>query len=302
MAQNNLNKKLGLNRYQDPGGITTKKLNLGLWIVSHKRQFILGVTGVLIALSVVFYDYSIYSYIDYLYFGGKAERLAIEQMATVSAVDEVQRIKNAAKKLEESSPQVFLNNDKYDFLAKIKNPNTNFFANFNYCFNDGSVELACGSTFILPDETKYVTIFSNELKFKPVNLSIVIKDVTWQRLDLHKYPDWKGYSASHLNFIVENAAFKTSETSGLSEKIGLDILDFDITNQTAYNYWEVPVSIILMASGNPVAVNHYSLSEFISGSKRSVHLSWPDSIPKPDQITVVPNLNILDDNIFMKYQ
>ncbi len=302
MAQNNLGKNLDLNRYQDSGGITTKKLNLGLWIVSHKRQFILGVTGVLIALSAIFYGYSIYNYIDYLYFGGKAERLAVEQMATVSAVDEAQRIKNAAKKLEESAPQVFLNNGKYDFLAQVKNSNTNFFANFNYCFNDGSADLACGSTFILPDETKYITIFSSELKFKPVNVSVVIKDITWQRLDLHKYPDWKSYAASHLNFVVANAAFKTSDMSGLSEKIGLDILDFDITNQTAYNYWEVPVNIILSANGTPVAINHYFLNEFISGSKRSAHLSWPDSIPKPDQITVIPSLNILDDNIFMKYQ
>lgn len=301
MAQNNLGKDLDLNRYQEVGGITTKKLNLGLWIVSHRRQFVLGLTGVLIAASVIFYGYSIYNYIDYLYFGGKAERLAVEQMATVSVIDEEQRIKNAAKKLEESAPQVFLNNDKYDFLAKVKNSNTNFFADFSYCFTDGTTELACGSTFILPDETKYITVFATELKYKPSGVKIVIKNVSWRRLDLHKYPDWKNFALGHLNFAVENASFKTSDVSGLSEKIGLDILEFDITNKTAYNYWEVPVNIILSASGNPVAINHYILNEFGSGSKKSVRLSWPDSVPKPDQISVIPNLNIADDSIFMKY-
>jgi len=301
MAQNNLNKNLDLNNYQDLGGITTKKLNLGLWIVSHKRQFILGVTGVLIGVSAIFYGYSIYSYIDYLYFGGKAERLAVEQMANVTAVDEAQRIKNAAKPLEGSSPQAFLNNGKYDFLAKITNSNPNFFANFKYCFTDGANELACGTTFILPNETKYVTVFSADLKFAPVNVKVTTTDLNWQRLDLHKYPDWKNYAISHLNFVVENAAFKTSEVSGLSEKIGLDILEFDITNKTAYNYWEVPVTIILSAGGNPVGINHYVLNEFSSGGKKSVRLSWPNSVPKPDQISVIPNLNIADDNIFMKY-
>jgi hypothetical protein len=301
MAKNDLNKTLDLNRYQDSGGLTTKKLNIGLWIVSHKRQFILATTGGLIALSAVFYGYSIYNYIDYLYFGGKAERLAIEQLATVSAVDEQQRIKNAAKKLEESGPQVFLNNNKYDFLAQVKNTNLNFFANFNYCFMDGATELACGSTFILPNETKYITVFATEQKYRPVNISVTIKDITWQRLDLHKYPDWKSFAANHLNFVVENAAFKTSDVSGLSEKIGLDILDFDITNNTAYNYWEVPVNIILSSGGTPVAINHYVLDEFSSGAKRSVHLSWPDSVPKPDQIAVIPNLNIADDTVFMKF-
>lgn len=302
MAKNDLNKELDLNKYQDLGGFTTKKLNLGLWIVSHRRQFVLGITGTLIGISAIFYGYSIYNYIDYLYFGGKAEREAIENLANTSAIDEAQRIKNAAKELEKSSPQVFANNGKYDFLAKVKNPNTNFFADLNYCFTDGATELACGSTFILPDETKYVAIFSQELKFKPVNVSVTIKNVNWRRLDLHKYPDWKTYAATHLNFLVENASFKTSEASGLSEKIGLDILEFDITNKTAYNYWEVPVNIIVSASGNPVAINHYSLNEFVSGAKKSVRLSWPDSIPKPDQISVIPNLNISDDNIFMKYQ
>ncbi|PJA09536.1 hypothetical protein COX68_02630 [Candidatus Falkowbacteria bacterium CG_4_10_14_0_2_um_filter_41_15] len=301
MAQNNLNKNLDLNRYQDSGGITTKRLNLGLWIVSHRRQFILGVIGVLIGVSAIFYGYAIYNYVDYLFFGGKAERLAVEQMATVSPIDEQQRIKNAAQVLVGSVPQVFLNNDKYDFLAKVKNSNTNFFANFNYCFLDGATELACGSTFILPDETKYVTVFATALKYQPLNVELVVKDINWQRLDFHKYPDWKNFAISHLNFVIENAAFKTSDISGLSEKIGLDILEFDINNKTAYNYWEVPVNIILLSGGSPVAINHYVLPEFKSGDKKSVRISWPDSIPKPDQISVIPNLNIADESILMKY-
>lgn len=301
MAKNYLNKDLDLNRYQDLSGLSAKKLNIGLWIVSHRRQFILLVTGFLVTISAIFYGYSLYNYIDYLFFSGKAERLAVEQMATVSPVDEEQRIKNAAKKLEEFAPQVFLNNAKYDFLAQVKNSNTNFFADINYCFTDGANELACGSTFILPDETKYVAVFSADLKYRPVDVGIVIKSVNWQRLDLHKYTDWKNFAVSHLNFVVENAAFKTSDVSGLSEKIGLDILEFDIINKTAYNYWEVPVNIILFSGGTPVAINHYVLNEFISGTKKSVRISWPDSVPKPDQISVIPNLNIADESIFMKY-
>jgi hypothetical protein len=274
---------------------------LGLWIVSHRRQFILGVIGVLIGVSAIFYGYAIYNYVDYLFFGGKAERLALEQMATVSPVDEQQRIKNAAQVLVGLEPQVFLNNEKYDFLAKVKNSNMNFFADLNYCFVEGTTELACGTTFILPDETKYVTIFAIDLKYRPVNVGIVIKGINWQRLDLHKYPDWKNFAIGHLNFVIENAAFKGSEASGLSEKIGLDILEFDINNKTAYNYWEVPVNIILLSGGSPVAINHYVLNEFKSGDKKSVRISWPDSIPKPDQISVIPNLNIADESIFMKY-
>ncbi|MFA4942508.1 MAG: hypothetical protein WC564_02615 [Patescibacteria group bacterium] len=301
MVKNNLNKDLDLNRYQDLGGITTKKLNLGLWIVSHKRRFVLGVIGFLIAISAIFYGYSLYQYVDYLFFGGALERLSLEQMATTSALDEAQRIKNTALKLEGFAPQILPNNGKYDFLAKVKNPNPNFFATFNYCFTDGTTELACGLDFILPSETKYVAVYSVDLKFKSSGASFVVKDVNWQRLDLHQYPDWNTFSASRLNFLVENAAFKTSEASGLSEKIGLDILTFDISNKTAYNYWEVPLNIILLVGGTPVAVNHHSLNEFMSGDQKSVRLAWPDSVPRPDQISVIPNLNIVDDNIFMKY-
>jgi hypothetical protein len=302
MPKNDLNKNLDLKRYDSSGGITASKLNLGLWIVSHRRQFVLGVIGVLIAASAVFYGYSIYNYIDYLFFGGKQERLAIEQMATTSPIDEQQRLKNLAKKLEGSAPQVFLNNEKYDFIAQVKNPNNNFFARFTYCFADNSQELACGSAFIMPDETRYVLSWANDLKFKPAQVSVVLKDITWQRLDYHKYPDWKTFSASRLNFAVENASFTAAAASGLSEKINLDVLQFDIVNKTAYNYWEVPLNIVLLSGNAPIAINHHVLNEFKSGETRSVRLSWPDSISQPSQITVLPDINITDDNVYMKYQ
>ncbi len=302
MPKNDLNKNLDLKRYDSSSGITASKLNLGLWIVSHRRQFVLGVIGVLIAASAVFYGYSIYNYIDYLFFGGKQERLAIEQMATTSPIDEQQRLKNLAKKLEESAPQVFLNNEKYDFIAQVKNPNNNFFARFTYCFTDNSQELACGSAFIMPDETRYVLSWANDLKFKPAQVGVVLKGITWQRLDYHKYPDWKTFSASHLNFAVENASFTAAASSGLSEKINLDVLQFDIVNKTAYNYWEVPLNIVLLSGNAPIAINHHVLNEFKSGETRSVRLSWPDSISQPSQITVLPDINITDDNVYMKYQ
>jgi hypothetical protein len=298
MGKNDLDKKLDLSSYEDPsGGISTSKLNIGLWIVSHRRQFILGVIAFLVVLSVALYSYSIYNYIDYLFFGGKQERAAIEDLAEMPAVVG----KASTTPIVVLTADVFLNNKKYDFLGKVSNPNPNFFAEVSYCFVSGTVDLACGSTGIFPGETKSVSALAKSFSSRPLGVSLVIKSTGWQRVNAHSYPDWPKFASDHLNFVVSSSTFKESSASGLSEKNEIDLLEFNVTNKTAYNYWEVPFNIILSANGKPVAVNRYAVGKLISGETRNVKISWANNIPQPDDISITPDLDITDESVYMKY-
>lgn len=300
--KNDLGQSLDLNKYNDRSGLTVKKLNFGLWVASHKKQFILGVIGVLIGISAIFYGYAIYGYVDYMFFGGKREREAVEEIINAPTVSEEQRIKNLAKELEPSSVNSFINNAKYDFLAQVNNPNDNFYASIDYCFVEGEKELACGNTFIFPSEKKYLMSLGLSLEHSPVNPKLNLKKVSWQRLNLHLYPDWKAFSAEHLNFKVSNVEFKTAEASGISEKLKLDVLEFTITNNTAYSYWEVPLNIVLLSSKYPVGANRYIVKEFKSGETRKIKMTWADSLSRLDEALVAPEIQIMDDNVYMKYR
>jgi hypothetical protein len=296
-----LDRPLDLDKFEDSGGLSTQKLNLGLWIVSHRRWFVVGTIALLITLSAIFYGYSIYNYIDYYFIGGVQEQQNIEDLTTMPIISEAQRLRNIAQKITQDSPQFFINNNKYDLLVKATNPNDRLIAYVDYCFLNGAIELSCGSAAILPSESKYLIVLGKELDARPNSLAWTIKDVTWQRLDAHTYPDWPGFSASHLSFAVSQVEFKSAAASGLSEKLNLNNLSFDLKNTSAYNYWEAKFVVLLLQNNAIVGVNTYTLEQFLSGQTRTAKMTWADSISTITDIKVVPDINILDDTIFMKY-
>lgn len=297
----NLNQYLDLNKFQDTGGVTTKKLNFGLWIVMHRKLFIIGAIVVLIGISAMFYGYTIYSYIDYYFISGPKEAQNLEQLLTIPAISDTQRLNSAALTLVNYPAQVFDSNGKFDLLGKVTNPNPTIYATISYCFDDNGADLACSSALIFAGETKYLPILGADLKSKPANLTFVIKSTAWQRLNAHIYPSWSDFYNAHLNFSVTGVEFKSASASGLSEKLNLDTLQFNIANNSAYNYWEVPFNIIYLEGDSVVGVNRTTISSFLSGETRPVKLTWTDSIAHISDIKVLPDINIMDDSVFKNY-
>jgi len=79
-------------------------------------------------------------------------------------------------------------------------------------------------------------------------------------------------------------------------------LEFKITNQTAYAYYEAPLQILLYSGSELVGVQTYSVNNFLAGEKRNVNLSWPGGLQTVSRTEVKPNINILDDDVYLKYQ
>lgn len=299
--ENELNRSIDINQFKDREGITLGKLNFGLWVVSHRRSFIVGFIVFLLAISAIFYGYSLYSYIDYFFFGGKKEREAINQLADDQAILNIQKLRNTATPLQIGSLQVFGHNGRYDFLVKITNPNKDYASSFSYCALSGETELACEVGFILPSESKYFPILNRELAGFPGGLTLELKDQGWQRIDAHQYPNWPEFSKNHLNFIITDAKFKSAKQTGISDKLELDTVEFSISNQTAYGYFAVPLNIVVFAGTTPVGVNFYSLNNFTSGQTQKIKIVWPNSLPAVDRVEIYPSLNILQKDIYIRY-
>jgi hypothetical protein len=51
-----------------------------------------------------------------------------------------------------------------------------------------------------------------------------------------------------------------------------------------------------------VGVNHYIANNLMSGENRPVRLSWLTNLSAVNRVEIKPDLNILDENIYLKYQ
>lgn len=292
----NKNNEINLRNDKKTKSKSFDKFNLSLWFLKNRRKLFIGTVLFLFILSVVLFLFSFYNIYDYIR-GIDKENKDLEELTNIGVTLNPSR---TAIELEYNGIQYFSHDGKYDFLAKVKNPNPNFFSNIVYCFYDGEVELACGGSLIYPNENKYVMILSVSLKNRPDNLSFSIKNTSWERVDVKKYPDWNAYYSERNNFMIADSVFKADKIDGSSGYV--NNVSFSIKNNTPYNYWEVPLSIILFKNNNVVGINKYTISEFMSFDQKKVNLSWINSIKSVSDILVIPDFNILDEDNYIKYK
>lgn len=292
----NKNNEINLRNDKKTKSKSFDKFSLSLWFLKNRRKLFIGTVLFLFILSVVLFLFSFYNIYDYIR-GIDKENKDLEELTNIGVTLNPSR---TAIELEYNGIQYFSHDGKYDFLAKVKNPNPNFFSNIVYCFYDGEVELACGGSLIYPNENKYVMILSVSLKNRPDNLSFSIKNTSWERVDVKKYPDWNAYYSERNNFMIADSVFKADKIDGSSGYV--NNVSFSIKNNTPYNYWEVPLSIILFKNNNVVGINKYTISEFMSFDQKKVNLSWINSIKSVSDILVIPDFDITDEDNYIKYK
>lgn len=290
----NLEQDIDLNKYDDQSGVSLKEMDFGLWLAENRQKFLKLLTGILIALCAFFFIYSTYNLIIYYLSGDPNMDLLIDNTPTSP--------RQLTTDLEISPLEAFAGENNYDLAIKLNNPNDKFLATFDYCFALADTDLNCGTSFILPNEEKYILNLGQTLDGNSNQLSFKINAIFWQRVNSHDIPDWAAYRQERLNFIVNNLDFSSGQANSLSSKLSLSDLEFSIDNSTPYGYYEVPLNILLYNGENLVGVNRYILKNFLSGSKRDIKMSWTGSLPNVNRVEVQPDLNIVDENVYAKYQ
>lgn len=296
MSKDKNNQEVDLSKYKDLNGLSVGKMEFGLWLSENRGRIMKIVIIGLIALSVFFFVYSSYNYAVYFLTGSTQE----DAIALIKSNVTSQR--NVTADFVVSAPQIFKSGEAYDLVVSIKNPNDKFYANFTYCFLNGSQELACGSNFIMPGEEKYVSVLGQKIDTAALTVSFKFNTTSWRRVDTHIIPDWNSLANSRLNFYFEGINLSLANESGLSEQIGLDSLEFTVTNRTSYGYYEVPLSISFYSGSELVGVNRYIMKSFLASESRFVRLSWLGGLSGVTRTEIRPELNLSDDSIYLNYQ
>ncbi|MFA5184583.1 MAG: hypothetical protein WC456_03615 [Patescibacteria group bacterium] len=291
--EENLNKDIDLKNYDDPTGISLRELNFGLWLSENRQKLLKVLTVGLIVLCAFFFIYSSYGLINYFLAGDPNAEItvAVPTSPRQLTVD-----------LEIAPLEIFSHDEQVDLAVKLRNQNDKFMATFKYCFTLAGEDLACGEGFILPASEKYIFALGQRLSGSQSEAAFAITDIFWRRINAHQIPDWNAYLASRLDFSVSELSFSAGAMNSLSDKINLNSLSFSIQNQTAYSYYEVPLNILLYSGAELVGVNRYILQDFLAGAERQIKMVWPDNLGGVNRTEIVPDLNIIDEAAYLKYQ
>ena len=295
---NNDEKNNNLSDYKSRIGLTEKRMNFGLWFVSNRKRLLVVLIAILSLVAFVSWSNTIYNFARY-YFVGTFEDEIIVREGADTTVTRSQYVNPVDLKI--GDVKVIKNDHTVDFIAQVDNVNKEHWAHFSYSFQVGGFESDVKNGFVLPGESKYLIILSqesNSTRLPKLNLS----NLSWTRVSKHEYPDWDQFVSDRMNIDVVNSGFLPAKSSGLSEKINLGLLSFDVENNSPFNYWDVGLSILLYARGQLVAVNAFALNEFESGESRSVKISMPGAISGVSKIEIIPEIDLTRDDIYMKFK
>ena len=301
--ENEKPKTVDIKRYKDIGGLTLRRLDWGLWYVEHKKILQRILIGFLILVSGASWSYTIYGFAYYYTRGIAEDELMAKQIIEAGHLNHEAILMSMPKDLVYDQTKILkANEDRYDFYARVMNPNDRHSVLIEYYFLTSTGETEHAKEFILPGETKYFLSLSNELESRPVNAQLRLADVNWNRIDRHEISDWELFKDKRIDFTINDAQFVPANQSGLSDKINLNHLEFTAKNNSAYNYWNVDFVILLYSGPNVVGINKYSIEEFMSGEEREAAMSWPGVIGRVSKVEIIPEVDITRSDIYIKHE
>ncbi len=293
-------KKLNIYKHKDPTtGLTMKKLERSLWFFEHRSHFQKSVIIILILISALSWGYVTYYTTMYLYSGMEKDDRMIRGITTNLLPGHEYTLEISPKPLMISQIKTFDNQDKFDIIALVENPNPWHYAYFNYCFTTGPNEINCDQSFIFPEESKYIVNTGDEADYGYSNINFNIERVNWKKINRHEIMHWEPFREDRLNIKFQDKEFLPPGSSELSEKLNISVLKFDAINNTSYSYYRMPLNIFLYRGNRIVGVNRYVLRNFRSQEETSLSLTLPNVTYNVDEIRIVPDVDIMSEESYI---
>lgn len=292
----------GLKKYKDPEGLTLEKLNKGLWWVQNRPKMLKITTIVLAVISIMTWSLFILTFGYYLIFGIKKDQQMVQELTNGPSVNiNVLKAMSAQNLRLQPVKKFEVIGGRYDFMTAVANPNKNFFVEFDYYFINDKKKFGEKHGFILPNESKYFFSLGKEFSSPPNEVQFIIENVRWKRIDTKKFPNWEAFKKDRLNISADNIQFTPSRSTVLTEKLDLNELKFTIHNNTIFNYWHVNLKFLLHSRGEIIGVNENVVNELITDESRDIVMTWPGRFGYVDSVEIVPELDILDEKIYIDY-
>lgn len=268
--------------------LQTRELKLSEFFLRHKLRMEHVGIGLLAFFCAATIGFSAWKWGEYLFFGYKEDqRLAREQQALFQNYTELQAL-YAAEEISLSAAQVFRGAPgKYDFVATVSNLNEHHIAILRYKFVFPSGETPVADAAVLPRGRQSIAMLGVPLAAFPGSARLVIVEEHYPRIDPHLVPDIASFIAERVRFSVDSFSFKN------------DHVVFDLSNESAYSYWQPVFSVELLSGGGPVGISSVTVDRFRTGEKRAIDIRLFGDILGASDIRVTPLINVFDPSVFM---
>ena len=280
-----------LKLYQPVDAPSTRQLEWGLWWV-ERRAFLRRVVVIIFALlNAGLWSYSLYYLIDYGFNGIDQDRQLAQASAQLPLYDHERVAQTGARALSLGPVAVFGGEGNvYDLASVVVNPNTDWYARFEYFFTVGTKTTPVQREFIMPQETKYLTNFLYQ-GARPSGARVQITNIRWRRVDRRRIGDMTAYLREHLDIAVSDI------TAGGD---ALDRVSFTVTNNSPYNYWTVDLYLTSVSGSRLLGVNKYTVEKLRAGDVQNVSVFWSGA-PVGGSVTVKPSIDVFDADNYMPF-
>ncbi len=282
----------------DGEDLSERQLKFARWYVSRARLLGRLGFGLLAIFDVLTLGYGLFGYADYFLISWNQD-LALRSQAARPLISQEAVLRQGPQPLVPVSLDIFKSGQgRYDFLARLGNPNQNWGASFYYRFETpaGSTEEREG--FILPGEEKYLAALAETFPTPPGRAEFNPTRISWRRLDRQVVRDPAIWREERLNFLTTNVRHESA--LAIDRKLGRT--SFEVENRTAYGYWRVGFYIVLLAGSSPRAVNFITLDNFEAGERRRVEVNWFEPLPQTNQVSLQPEINLLDPQVYLPWR
>lgn len=280
------------NNNQD---ISEKQLNIAYWYVNHKLQIRKILIGLFIAADVIVCLMPIILFIvnhESMKNTLQEQAQSLENNMIFSQYTKAYQ----AQKLKSTGISVIKRADgNIDAMAKITNPNTDWYVkSFDYKFIFGDQESEQRTSFILPGQEKYVMAFNIAIT-SAGSARLEVSNIIWQRILKKDVSDIAEFIADRTNIEVVDIEQVSSAQGKFSKTV------FTITNNTAYNYWDVDLSILLYQQSKLVGISSIKAEQLLSGEKREIEVGWTGSLPSVNKVVVDPRVDVFNPDSYMEF-
>jgi hypothetical protein len=284
--------------FLDPSGdekLSEKELGLSYWFLSHKGLLKNILTIIIAGIGGILLIYSLIGFVDWAFVSGPGERAnlnTILQIKTNPAA--LQAIK--ASDISFGEPQIFSSGvGRYDLIAAALNPNAKWRADFDYQFVGEGLDAAPKKGFILPGESKYITLLGQEKPFRPLNPRLQITNLKYHRIDPHLISNYAKWRDERLNINISDKKL----ASASQDKKNISTLSFKAANNSAYSFWSVGFYGLLYRGDQLISINYLSAENFVAGETRDLQMQFYEGLPTITKYEIVPEINIFDENVYM---
>jgi len=176
--------------------------------------------------------------------------------------------------------------DQIDIITEVINPNTRLFAKeVEYRLVQDGIPQEVERTFVLAGQRKSLFAFGVQGSVNS-DIQLEIVNTRWQRIGDNN---------------IRHKILSNMEVGDL--KWGNSGGDFEISgaisNGSGRGFWNIGLLAIIRSGPEIVGVNYTTLFKVEPNEVREFVINWPYDISRVTSVTVLPDVNVYDDSIFM---